>query len=56
MDLVLDAANSANGNLASVVGAEEGGGAYLQLQDGIASVKDGMDDLNREMSAEIKAL
>ena len=56
MELVLDAANNAGGNLASVVGAEQGGGAYLQLQDEIGCIKDGMEVMRKELSAEMSAL
>lgn len=54
MELILDAASNANGNLAKVVGTEQG--AYLQLQDEIASTRAGIDDLRKEVGAEMSAM
>ena len=56
MELVLDAASTSNGNLAKVVGSEQGGAAYLLLQDEIASTRAGIDDLRKEVGAEMSAV
>ena len=57
MDLVLDAAGRAyNGNLARVVVAEQGDGAYAALQDDIAAAKAATDELRGEMHRDMAAL